>query len=234
MSRSFSKKQKLFNKKLKEIQKAHKPGKHEARKPYKWKREWGPFIKYDADWDGDYLLDLIIFKLEKMYLELDIFSNEIREDLDPKLKVLKETIDLGKKIQTFDYETESTAFSNEHMIHYVLIYKHTKTSTQKVGKKFSLQYYKDEELLYKMPRPKTTLEEEVKTGDWMGSKTAMKWAVDNGYDPKDIHLAYGAEWDDQKNHDVWIKILQKEGKDLQKDRDMFFKNISRNYREWWW
>ena len=228
MSRSYRRKKRLFYSRLAEIQKAHKPDKHEARNSYNWKKEWGPFIKYDADWDGAYFLDLVIYKLEKMYAELDIFSDEIRETLDPKLVKLKEAIDLGKKIQTYDYYKESHDFSHEHTTHYVLIYKHK--NTEVVGKgKLKIQLYKDEELLYKMPRPKMKnldeeVEYEIKTKDWMGF----------GYDKKDIHLASSGEWDDPKNHDEWLKIMDEESKTEQKDIDDFFQLIARNYREWWW
>ena len=234
----MSKVDRIYNKQLKQIQKAHKPEKWDRRHPYNWKKEWGPFIKYDADWDGAYLLDLIIFKLEKMYIGLDNYSNEVRQDLDKRLAVIKETIDLGKKIQTYDYYKGSHDFSHEHTTHYVLIYKHK--NTEVVGKgKFKIQLYKNEELLYKMPRPKMkSLDEEVdseiKTQDWMGSKSAYKWAEENGYDKKDIHLAYSGEWDDPKNHDEWLKMAKAERKAEQKDIDRFFKLISRHYQEWWW
>ena len=235
--RKYRQAKKEFSRRLRVIQKEHTPDKWEARASYNWKKEWGPFIKYDADWDSAYLLDLIIYKLEKMYIELDIFSNEVREDLDPKLAKLKETIELGKKIQTFDYDTESHAFSSEHVTHYVLIYKHTGAETTGEGK-IKFQTYKNEELIHKLPRPKMSIEEEVdyeiRTRDWMGSETAYKWAEDNGYNRKDIHLAYSGEWDDDKNHDEWLKILKKEQKALQKDKDDFFKLISRNCSEWWW
>ena len=207
--------------------------KAEARKPYNWKKEWGPFIKYDADWDGAYLLDLIVYKLEKMYTELDIFSDEVRESLEPKLAKLKEAIELGKKIQTHDYDEESYKFSKEHTQHYILIYKHEGTRTVGEGKIKFLAWDK-EELLYKMPKPKMTVEEEIETRNWMGSETAYKWAKEQGYDRKDIHLAYGADWDDPANHDKWLDIMQKEREALQKDRDTFFLLVSRNYSEWWW
>ena len=233
MSKAYREKKRLFYKRIKEIQEAHKPSKVEARKPYNWKKEWGPFIKYDADWDGGYFLDLVIYKLEKMYAELDIFSNEYKPNLDKKLEVLKKTIELGKKIQTFDYGEEDHKFSKEHTQHYILIYKHEGARTVGEGKIKFLAWDK-EELLYKMPTPEMTVEEENKTRNWMGSETAYKWAEENGYDRKDIHLAYGAEWDDPANYDKWLEIMEEENKAKQKDKDDFFLLISRNYRDWWW
>ncbi len=222
------KKNKEFWTRLKAIQLEHTPSKHEARHPYNWKKEWGPFIKYDADWDGAYFFDLIIYKLEKMYISLDIYSDEVRESLDKSLAILKETINLGKKIQTFDYYTESSRFADEHCYHYVYIYDNEgKTGMEAMlGKK----------LLVKVPqeRPDFNEESKITVEDILGDSAANKWLEEHGLDKTQVHYAYGGEWDDEKNHDEWLKITKKEGKAEQKDIDTFFKMIARNYRRWWW
>lgn len=216
-----------YNKRLEAIQKEHQPDKWEQRDSYDWKSEWGPFVKNDADWDGEYLLDLIIYKMEKMYLSLDLYSNEVREDLDKRLAVLKTTIDLGKKILTHDYDEESHNFSQKHTTHYVYIYDNE-------GKK-GYTALKNDKLLAKVAQTDLSLDEnEDGHFDLFGDKLADKWVKEHGYTRDQVHYAYGGEWDKKRNHKKWLKIMEKEGKQLQADRDEFFLLISRNYSSWWW
>lgn len=215
----MDKKDREYYKRLKELNKAHKPEKWDARKPYNWKKEWGPFIKYDGDWDGSYLLELIIYKLERMYLALDVYSFEVRESLDKRLKTLQDTIDLGKKIQTFDYYTESDDFSKEHCFHYVYIYDaHVPWS--------------ERTLLAKVPQVRDPDNIDLKY--ILGDSLAYEWVEANGYTKDQVQFLYGGEWDDHSNHDVWMNIIKKEAKAEQKDIDTFFKLIAKNYKGWWY
>ena len=218
----MDKEDKLFYKKLKEIQQAHKPEKWEARDPYNWKKEWGPFIKYDADWDGAYFLDLIIYKLEKMYLALDIYSSEVRESLDKNLAILKKTIDLGKQIQTKEYFEESHKFGRIHCAHVILIYREGYLHEEPIHK--IIRWHKDDD--------EESLDNCLE--DYFGTKEVNTWAKENGYNPKQLTKAYSGQWDDIKNHDIWLDMVKKEGKAEQKDIDDFFKLIAKNYRKWWW
>ncbi len=218
----MDKKDKEFYSRLKEIQKAHKPAKWEARNPYNWKKEWGPFVKYDADWDGAYLLDLIIYKLEKMYIALDVYSNEVRESLDPKLVKLKETIDLGKKLQTYKYDREYHDWGKIHCAHVVLVYKKGESLKGNPIHKF-IYWYKPEE----------ENEDKDYFEDYFREKEVKQWAKENGYDRKNLTIAYSGEWDDKENYKVWKKLSKKCQKEEQADIDKFFKLISRNYSQRW-
>ena len=210
------------------IQKEHTPEKWEARKPYNWKQQWGPYLKYDADWDSAYFFDLIIYKLEKMYLELDIFSNEYKPTLTKKLKILDEIIKLGKKIQTFDYFEESDRFSKAHCAHVVLIYDNE-------GKKGMEAMLSSKKLLAKVPSSRTdTLDEDFSIDDIMGDRLANQWIAEHGYTKSQVHYAYSGEWDSEENQKAWVKMIKAEGKAKQKETDQFFKMISRNFRDWWW
>ena len=220
----MNKTRKLYNKKLKEINKAHQPEKYNRRKPYNWKKEWGPFIKYDGDWDYAYFLDLIIYKLERMYLALEVYSSEVEESLNKKLKVLKEIIDLGKKIQSYKYEEPSYNFLQDHTKNYVLIYKHSKVET--IGKgKFKLECYKDTKLLHKLYLSKSET-------NLLGA--GLTWALTNGYKKKDVNFAYGSEWDSAESRTKWLELSDKATKEKQKDTDKFFKLISKHYESWWY
>lgn len=215
--------ERLFYQKLKQIQKEHKPPKGVARRPYNWKKEWGPFVKYDGDWDGAYLLDLIIYKLEKMYIGLDIYSNEVRESLDPKLVKLKETIDLGKKLQTYDYDKEYNDWGKIHCAHVVLVYKKGESLKGNPIHKI-IHWYKPEE----------ENEDKDHFEYYFRKKEVNKWAKENGYTRKDLHIVYSGEWDNKESYEVWKKLIKKCQKEEQADIDKFFKLIARNYRGWWW
>ena len=220
----MSKKDREFYKRLKKIQQEHAPEKGCARYPYNWKKEWGPFIKYDGDWDWTYLLDLIVYKLEKMYIALDIYSIEEKESLDSKLKVLKETIDLGKKIQNHDYDKEYHDFSSQHCAHAIYIYK--KGDCLKKNSKpihTIIKWRLEENSGYK----------EHPMEFYCVTKEIEQWAKENGYDPKKLTSAYGGEWDDKKNQKIWQKMIKEANKALQKDTDRFFLLISRNMWGWW-
>ena len=229
---SYKEKRVLFEKELERINAEHTPEDWEKRNPYNWKKEWGPFIQYQADWDGSYFLELVIYKLERMYAELDIFSDEVRKDLNKKLKILKSAIDLGKKIQTFDYFAPSDAFSKEHCAQVIHIYDND-------GKK-GMKAMLSKKLLAVVPQEKVSFEdcnydeENFDIGELMGNRNADQWIKDHGYTKDQVHYAYAGEWDDMKNHDIWFAMVKKDAKAEQADIDKFFKIIARHYRDWWW
>ena len=229
---NYKAKVKIFKHRLNQIHKDHTPEKWERRKRYNWKKSWGPYVKYQADWDGCYLLDLIIYKLERMYAELDVFSDEVRDSLDKRLTVLKETIELGKKLQTYEYDKEYYEFSKQHTTHYALIYKIDPEAKGFVDR------MKSQVLIHKMPSGRVTCLEDsddVDVDDILGLKAANKWCKENGYVVyKDVEIATTSEWDSDDNYKQWKKLIKKANKEEQADTDKFFKLISRNYRGWWW
>lgn len=227
----MSKADREYYKRLAAVQKEYTPEKWDARKPYNWKKEWGPFIKYDADWDGEYFLDLTLFKLEKIYISLDIYSDEYRRDLNKKLKILRQIINLGKQLKTKDYYVESSNFSEEHFTHLVYIY-------EKQSKE-NIQLTKDDKLLATVPSSRTSVEDiadgdELSADELLGALNAIEWIKENGYTRDQVHFLYGGEWDTPENRELCHKMAKKEARQEQKDTDQFFKLISRNYRDWWW
>lgn len=220
---------KLFNKEIKRINQEHKPDKFSRRKRYNWKKSWGPYVKYQADWDGIDLLDLIIYKLERMYASLDIFSDEVREDLNKRLKTLKETIDLGKKLQNHDYGDEYYRFGKEHTTHYALIYKINPEA------KGFVERAKSQVLIHKMPseRPLDWEKCTYSVDEILGLKSAKDWCREQGYCDKDVEIATTGKWDSEENYEQWKKLIKKANKEEQSDTDKFFKLISHNYKGWW-
>lgn len=211
----------MYHKRLKALQIAHKPSKWEARRHYNWKKEWGPFIKYDADWDGFYLIKLIVYKLEKMRVSFDIYSPELRKNLEERLVTMDSAIALGKKILLDDYDKESIKHIMEHDLSFVLVYK-------KTGSKEQEEDIRDENLLAKLPVDKH------RDTDFLGFEAAEAWATEHGYNKKDIYFAYSAEWDTEASAEEFKNILKKEEKAKQKDYDDFFKIIAKNIRGWWY
>lgn len=208
----------LFYRKLKQIQNEHKPPKGTARHPYNWKKEWGPFLKYDADWDGAYLIELIIYKLEKMYLHLDLYSNEIREDLDKRLVVLRETIDLGKKVQNFDYYEDSYNWGVLHCAHVAHVEK--KGSSEEI---------------HKIVKWKKDLPNEEMFHFYYDVRGEIKnWAREHGYRMEDLNISYSGEWDSPRNYEIYKEKMNIGVKQMQNDTEKFFKLIAENYQTWWW
>lgn len=209
---------KLFYKELKRIQKEHTPPKYDRCKPYPWKKEWGPFVKYDCDWAGVYLLDMIIYKIEKMRLAMDLYSDEVREDLEKRLASMDQAIALGKKLITFDYYSGSSEWSDQHCAHAILIY--LKGSIMKKGSKpihKILKWHKSKDLDFDA---------------YFGEHEVAQWAKENGYERKDLEICYSGEWDSENNYKIWNSKLKEERKKEQKDYDDFFKIIARNLNSW--
>lgn len=213
-------KDKIFYEKLEKIQAEHAPDSSDTYK-CNWKKEWLPFIKYDADWDGGYLLDLIIYKLEKMHLYLQTYSFEVKSDLKKRLAKLEKTISLGKKIQTYDYEAEASEWQNKHFTN-TIIYKD-----------------KDDNVVYTAKRKHLDLDkinnvEEI-LNNFFGKESFEEWSAKNNYvyTFDDLLVLHSGYWDADENYEIWKKKLKEAYKRKQDDNDKFFKLIARNYEGWW-
>jgi len=211
----------MIGKYLKEYKKNFKKDCKEYRcKPnHDWRKRWLPIIKYDHDFDGAYFLDLIMHKLNIMYDYYDFGYYIMQSDESKKeiLDTLKEAIDLGKKIQEHDYNEGSDNFMDEHCAHLIYIYNKPWKLGQKEEPIHTIVHWRKDRCLE----------------DYFGSNEAKQWALDNGYDPKTIHTSAGGQWDDMKNHDTWMKMIQAEAKEEQKDIEKFFGLLAKNYRKWW-
>lgn len=194
-----------------------------------WKKEWKDFIKHDADWDGMYLFDLILFKIEKMRITQAMYSIVCEEELNKILGSMDEAVTLGKKIRDHDYYEASHTFSEEHCAHVIYLYY-----SEEKGIKALLS----KEIIHKFvqPRKKHTDDEttEEMWEDFSGQKMTEKWAQENGYDITKIHRAYGGEWDTKENQKTYRKMVKAEVKAYQKDVDNFFKILAKNIFSWWY
>ena len=210
-----------YYKRLAAVQKKYTPEKWDARHPYNWKKEWGPFVKYDSDWYAEDIVKLILYKLEKTYIGMDVYSDEYREDLDKKLKTLQETIDLGKKILGYEYDKDYCQWSKRHCAHVILIYKRGKVLKGECLHKLVFSDAAEED-----GRDPLEL--------YFREKEVNQWAEENGYKRQELAVTYSGEWDSKENQKTYRKLVREAIRAQQKDRDCFFRLISRNYFYWGW
>lgn len=102
--------------------KDHKKDYLVKRKKYKikensdWKKRWLPFIKYDHDFDGDFLIELIVYKLHIMldYYDHGKYCWQVDESRLEIVESLKEACRLGDLILEDNFEAESLDFLDKH------------------------------------------------------------------------------------------------------------------------
>jgi len=63
------------------------------------RNKWYPVISGDSDKDGDYLIRLIVYKLDWMIKELELADEPIEENISQMIKAYE----LGRKILTYNY-----------------------------------------------------------------------------------------------------------------------------------
>lgn len=186
-----------------------------------WKKEWLPFIKYDYDWDWSFLLDLIIYKLEKTRVTLTMFATADQDWRDRVNQELTEVIDLGKKLQTYDYYQESYDFMEDHTVDRVFIYRGPLWASSNA------------EPIQIIDCPRKTFDEKLESRDWMGSKTADQWLLDHNYDKKDFHYAFSLKWDSDEDKTHHMALRDKAAEEEQADYEKFFALIAQYLRGWW-
>lgn len=229
---------------LKEVnKKLNFSGKPEKNK-YSYK-EWKQFVKYDYDYSWWCLLDVIIFKLEKMYCYLS--RNIAREGQEKDIVSLKETIDLGWKIHDDDYNQKSFKFSEEHIINIVNIYLKTdkyeelpfKTKIEKLKNPIATLEYKRLPFNERMERLEDKQWSKNNKDIIFGSDNAINnWLVEynNTHEDKlkkeDLRFTYGGAWVNEESKEIYDQMVKDENKQRQKDVDKFFKLIAKNQFKW--
>lgn len=81
-----------------------------------WKKRWLPFIKYDHDFDGEFLIELIVHKLHIMldYYDHGKYCWQVDESRLEIVESLKEACRLGDLILEDNFEAESFDFLDKH------------------------------------------------------------------------------------------------------------------------
>lgn len=84
------------------------------RKNKHWKKDWMPFIKYDKNDSGDYLIELIVYKLHMMY-DYYLEDKNVRKILPEsaiqrRIDTLEKACNLGDELMSLG---EPTGFKEE-------------------------------------------------------------------------------------------------------------------------
>ena len=91
-------------------------------------RSWKDYIKYNADWNSMDLIDIILYKLERMKLYQKYFSwNAEDENI---IKEIDTALAMGKKVADTDYFDEITEWEKEHVYTYPIVREHFKCSVE--------------------------------------------------------------------------------------------------------
>ena len=112
----------MIGKHLKDYKKAYKRKRWEDRKwcvkkNSDWRKRWMPFIKYDHDFDGFFLLELIIHKLHIMldYYEHGKYCHQIDESRLEIVDELREACRLGDLLIEDNFDEEAFKVMDAHM-----------------------------------------------------------------------------------------------------------------------
>ena len=112
----------MIGKHLKDYKKAYKRNRHENRrwcvkKNSDWKKRWMPFIKYDHDFDGFFLIELINHKLHIMldFYEHGKYCMQVDESRLEIVNELREACRLGDLIIADDFNDPAFEIMEKHM-----------------------------------------------------------------------------------------------------------------------
>lgn len=108
---------------LKEYKKAYlaerkKYKKTRVKENYDWKKRWLPFIKYDHDFDGEYLIELIVHKLHIMldYYDHGKYCWQVEESRLEIIESLKEACRLGDLILENNFNKPAFEVMEKHFV----------------------------------------------------------------------------------------------------------------------
>ena len=111
----------MIGKHLKEYKKAYKKKRWEDRKwcvkkNSDWRKRWMPFIKYDHDFDGEFLIELIVHKLHIMldYYDHGKYCWQVDESRLEIVESLKEACRLGDLILEDKFNEPAFEIMNKH------------------------------------------------------------------------------------------------------------------------
>ena len=210
----MTKQQKEYNNKVKLLQKIYATEGDHSKNPY-WRQQWKDFIKYDHDWDWSYFYEMIIYKLEKMKIYLEINCHCVDEQKKEILDSLDQAIKLGKAARETDFTEKAIMWSEQHTYRWVEVYTHDSTCDQ-------------DKCLYKTTK---VLSSKL---DFLDTSEADEWCKANGHkECEDVHYTYCSEWDSEENQQKYLKKLEAARKAEQKAFDTFFLYVSQHMMMWW-
>lgn len=220
-------KDKIYYERLEELNKKYLPDPVDRCHNPDWKKQWETFLKYRGDWDFDFIIATLLYKLELTKLNIDVYGSTIRSKRRQLMKQIDKAISLADVFYTKDFYEESNNFSKEHFNNCLIFYKRGEGITP---------------------------EKEV-ARVWTGSESFFLWDIDvfgtgekkekltkillennlstEFLDTKKYTTAFSGDWDSEENAKISVELFKKAEKDKQKALDKFFLYISHHIQGWW-
>lgn len=82
-----------------------------------WRKKWLPFIKYDQDFAGEYLLELIVYKLHLMLEFWEKYPSDVwlsDEEIERNTNSLRKACELGDLLIDDNFDSTAYKILEEH------------------------------------------------------------------------------------------------------------------------
>ena len=213
-----------YRKELKELQNSHMPEKWDRVVNKNAKRDWLPFIKYDYNWDWEFIIGTLIYKIELTKLYIKYFGNTIEEQKNKQIASMEEAIRLYKVFDETDWYAEERAFTDQHVTHYIFL----KENLWSKDYKYIIPTGRDSLMCYDVDAV-FFAEEKKKAEAYALAAGVPKEAL---YD-KSLDKCFGARWDSREDEKYGQELSKQAERNKQKALDKFFLYVSKHIREWW-
>lgn len=204
---------KAYRAEINAIKEHYRPKKYRRQDKHKdWKTDWKGYVECTYPWDGSSILEMIVYRLEILRACLRHYGHH--EGSEAEVEEMGEVIELGRKIIEDNYSEGAQEFSREHCAHIINIYLGKKcTDENKIGELVKWKYDNFD--------------------DYFGDKDINVWCRAKGYDRKAVSTSYSGRWDDMKNHDIWLELLQSATTQREEDKKKFFNILADKLETWW-
>ena len=190
-----------------------------------WRKEWAPFVKHDFDWDSEFLLNIMIYKIEKMKMHLEmLFSGEDKESLNKVLVTMQDALNVGYAIKEDNYDSEADKFDSEHFYWIESVINNSDT------------YNPSAKILFTVKKLIPFNDNNNNDAYWLKRRLEM---IDECEDWQKEHkckktttLVSNGVWDDKKNKEKYELMRDDARREKEKDIQLFFAIISKNYNSW--
>lgn len=163
---------------------------------------WAPFLQFDNQWSTN-LIELTLAKITMLYDTM----NEHKDDYEAKTRdKFYEAYTLGRYLLDHDFEDDAFTWLRANNTSYTYVYN------------------KDNELIYKC---EGDIFDDLR-GDNDGK--LYEWLKENNLTKKDIHLAYGGEWNngnsEKENKKQLSKLFKQCQTNYKKTKEKYFKLLA--------
>lgn len=189
-----------------------------------WRKEWVPFVKHDFDCDSEFLLNIMIYKIEKMKMHLETFSDEDNESLNKVLATMQDALNVGYTIKEDNYDSEADKFDSEHCYWIESVVNNADMYNLNAEALFTVKklipFNDNNNDAYWLEQRLEMIDE---CEDWQKEHKSKKITT----------LISNGVWDDKKNKEKYELMKDDAQKEKEKDIQLFFAIIAKNYNSWW-